>query len=312
MIDLPENADALKDLLLFVIECGESGDVTRTAMNTTNSSLIELVKKILNVRKNESFMDCFCGFNKTMLNVDAKSYKGYDINCDSASIAFMVAIMSGKTNFVIENIDYYSIEHANMYDKIFADGPIAGMLSDEYNYRYGFGKKSDIYNVLLPLMDLKNTGKAVITCAAGTLFSTQKVNVEMRKRIMDDLVAVVSLPPLWSGTGINTNILVFDRANTCNYVNFIDASNTGILNKQTRQYSLPLEIIDKIISCLNGEKIEGFSTYVNKEKILSSDDISLFPARYIEKKMNVSYRKVEEIECELKEVYSKLLNLIKE
>lgn len=311
MTELPSEEEDLTELLLYIISQGESGDISKTGINTTNSSLIELTKKILDVKVTDSFIDCFCGFSKTLLSVNADFYQGYEINHEVTAIAFMSMIMSGKRNFKIDNQDYYSIEHETKYDKVFADGPLALTMKDEYNFKYGFGKRSDAYNILLPLMDLKDHGKAVLTCVANVLYSNQKSLIDMRKNIILDLIAVVALPPLWSGVSINTNILVFEKGNNNENIVFVDASNWGTLNKQSRQYFLNEDTINMILNSINGEIIHGFSNMISKKDILANE-ISLHPFRYVEKKDTVNCRKVSEINNELDKVYTELFELIKE
>lgn len=311
-MELPTTQEELTNLIIYVLSFGESGDISKTAMNTTSTSLVRLVTNILNVDKNDTFLDCFCGLNKTALSIDAKKYIGYEINSEVAAISLMSMIMSGKTDFQLENQDYYMINHNHEANKVFADGPLSMLMRDDAVYQYSLGRKSDPYNVLLPLMDLKDDGIAVVTIPASCLFSSQKSYIELRKKIINDLTAVVSLPPLWSGTSINTNIFVFDRTKKTDRVTFIDATKEGTMLKQTRQYIINDEGINKIMKAINGEIVDEFSCNITKKYLLETVDINLQPNRYLEKKIKNKYRSVSEINKELESVYAELNDLIKE
>lgn len=309
MVEIPSDKEELKDLILFVISSGENGDISRTGESTTNTSLIKLVNSILNVNIEDIFMDCFCGLNKTALNVNAKEYYGYEINAETSAISLISMIMAGKRNFRVDNNDYYFINHKSFANKVFSDGPINLIMREEIVDKYRFGRKSDIYNILLPLQDLSDDGIAAITTPSGCLSSNQKTYIEFRKKIIEDLKAVISLPPLWLGTSINTNLLIFDRKNKSDKVVFIDATNTGTLVKQTRQYALNDEEILKITNAINGEEIEEFSCRISKEELLNNEVI-LQPNRFLKKKIQREYRNVSDIDNDLRKLYTELNELI--
>ena len=310
MIELPTNVDEMKDLILYIMSLGER-DVTRTAMSFSNTSLIKLAEKILDVKSKESFMDSFCGYNKTSLFIEAASYCGYEINSDVAIVAVIIMIMMDKNNFKVFNRDFYYSYQDFKVDKIFTDGPISGIIHDADKLPYDGGKRAEIYNVKFTLDRLTENGKAFVTVPASVLFSMNRSNVNLRKDILENVSAVLNLPPLWYGTNIPTCVLVLEKNKKNNEILFVDASNKGVLNKSTRTYSLLDSDIDFICdSLLNNVETKEFSSLININEINESNGYILSPSKYIEKGKIESFRKVDVIQKELNELYEKLNKLI--
>lgn len=126
-------------------------DVSRTELSSTNTSLVNLVDKILDVKEDEIYMDSFAGFSKSSLRIDAKEYLGYEINPKVAAIANIIMILSGKKKFTISNQNYYLTESHSVADKVFSDGPLCVNLSMDEYYRLGEeSRKGDYYTVKNP------------------------------------------------------------------------------------------------------------------------------------------------------------------
>ena len=311
--EIPNNSFEMTKLIELIISYGENKDVSKTELSSTNTSLIELVNKILDVKENETYMDSFAGFSISSLKINAKRYLGYEINSKVAAIANIIMILTGKDNFSIRNQSYYLVDSHCIADKVFSDGPITGTLSiDEYHLLGKQSKKVEYYNVKKSVESIKPNGKAVVTCTAGVLFRNDLK--KLREQLtLKNLSAAIALPPLWKGTTIPTNLLVFKNERQGDNIVMIDASaNDYIYKIDKRIIMLTGETIEKIIDSLNGNTIEGFSSIVSSKTILNeSQDCSWAPTQYIKKKNNVCFRPSKEIKEELDKAYDDLSKLLK-
>lgn len=311
--EMPKSNDEMICLLEAILSYGDNKDVSRTESSSTNTSLVNLVDKILDVKEDETYMDSFAGFSKSSLRINAKNYIGYEINPAVAAITNMIMILSGKKNFSIKNQSYYLSDSHLVADKVFSDGPIGAMLSpDEYHLLGSQNKKSEYYNVIKAVDSLKSNGKAVVTCSGGVLFRNdfRKLREQLTFR---NLTAVIALPPLWRGISVPTNLLIFENERKGNGVIMIDASSSYNFNKKDkRTVVLTEETIDKIINSLNGKIIDGFSNIVPSEMILcGNDEQSWVPAQYIKKVLDVDFRPSKEVKAELEQTYEELFNFLK-
>jgi type I restriction-modification system DNA methylase subunit len=305
---MPSLADERTEWLEKILEYGESKDISKNAIYSTNSSLIKLVSKILAVKQDETFMDCFSGFSKSSLRIDAANYLGYEINPQVAAIANMLMILSGKKRFSIKNQNFFFNKLGEIADKIFSDGPIGGMLSpEESHFLGGASKRSDYHMLKKAATHLKLNGKAVVTCPSGVLFGD--VYRRLREQLtFKHLTAVISLPPLWNNSNAETNLIVLENRRRGEDVMMIDASSSDCFSKiDKKTVALTDEAIDKIISALNGEVVEGFSEKVTIHKILKASDRQTWaPSYYIRKKPDIEFRPSSEVKRELAEIYKKL------
>ena len=310
--ELPKNQEELINLLEVVLEYGENKDVSRNGVSSTNTSLLKLVSGILDVKQNETYMDCFAGFCKSSFRIEAANYLGYEINSEVASIANMLMILSGKKRFEIKNQNYYLSECHSVADKIFSDGPIGLTLSpDEYHILGGESKKGEYYSLKHAVNSLKPNGIAAVTCAGGVLFRSdfRKLRESLTFR---NLKAVIALPALWNFTSVATNLLIFENERKGNDVMMIDATSSDLITKiDKRTVALTNEAIDKILSAVNGEIIDGFSVSVPTEMILcGNQDQSWLPTQYIKKRIAVDFRPASEIKDELTATYNELFKLL--
>lgn len=311
--EIPKASEEMSCLLEAILSYGEKKDVSRTELSSTNTSLVKLVDKILDVKEDEIYMDSFAGFSKSSLRIDAKEYLGYEINPKVAAIANMIMILSGKKNFTISNQNYYLTESHSVADKVFSDGPLCVNLSmDEYYRLGGESRKGDYYTVKKSVESLKPNGRAVVTCVGSVLFRNdfRKLREQLTFR---NLKAVIALPALWRRTSVSTNLIVFDNERVGNDVIMIDASSNDYIKKiDKRNIELTDDVINKIIDSLNGKIIEGFSNVVPSEMILcGTEDQSWAPARYIKKKMGVDFRPSAEVKVELDKTYDDLYRLLR-
>ena len=311
-LELPKDSQEMTDFIEAILEYGDNKDVSRNNASSTNSSLAKLISEILDVKSNETYLDCFAGFSKTSLRIQAENYLGYEINPEIASISNIIMILSGKKLFDIKNQDFYLSQCHSVADKVLSDGPLGMILSPEQFHILGKeSKKSDYYNIKCAMDALKENGRAVITCVSGVLFRNdlRKLRELLTFR---NLKAVISLPPLWNFTSVPTNIIVLENERKGNDVIMIDASSQNYVSKLDRRTNLLTnEAIEMIIQSLNGKFVDGFSKSVPTEMILkANDEQSWVPAHYMDKKLDIDFRPSTEIEKELKSVYDELFDLL--
>lgn len=309
--ELPKTNEEMISLLEIILDYGDNKDISRNGLSSTNSSLIKLVKGILDVKPNEIYMDAFTGFGKSMLEIDANSYLGYELNFEVASIVNMIMIMSGKKSFSIKNQNYYFVECYGVADKVFSDGPLNAFFTpDESNQLGNLSRKGDYYTLKKAVESLKPNGVAAVTCSGNVLLKSEFKSLR-EMLTFRNLKAVIALPPLWSGTTIPTNLVIFEKDRVGNDVIMVDASSSDNVVKDRRTNALTDEAIKNITNAINGEIIEDYSTVVSVDEILKDNgDTSWVPAHYIKKQMKIEYRASAEVEKDLNEVYKELQKIL--
>lgn len=296
-----DNASVLADL---ISRPQSSNDTANTFFNYTNESLQKLTAKILNVKSNETFMDCCCGMFSSALYNDAANYIGVELDKEMAGIAAMILIMSQK-KFNIKHENFVESKEENIADKIFADISYGVTLPkmDEQPY----GKNGEAYCIENVINALKDGGSATIVCS-GSVLGKQDSSKKMREAITKDhLKAVIALPPMNNGTKSNTNLIILRKNCHAKEIKFINASNLKIVNK--KRMTLNETDISDIIECLNGEKTTCLFKDIPVEDILNSDSISWTPNSYVRGEEKDKGRSVEEIDKDLKESYKELKEL---
>ena len=282
----------------------DNKDTANTYQYYTNESLQQLATGILNVKNNETFMDCCCGMFSSALYNDAANYIGVELNKEMAGIAAMILIMS-KKKFNIKHENFVEYKEENIADKILADIPCgAGMPKMEER---PYGKNTEAYCIENVVKALKDGGKAIVVCS-GSVLGKQDSSKKLREAITKDhLKAVIALPPMNNGTKSNTNLIVLQKNCHAKEIKFINASNLEIKNKN--RLTLDEADITDIISCLNGESTKCLFTDIPVEVILNSDSISWTPNNYVKGEEKSKGRAVEEINKDLKESYKELREL---
>lgn len=309
MLQLPKEPEELQELILYIISIGENGDVNRTGSSASNTSLVSLFHRMIDMDGTEHFIDCFCGLNKTAMLINAASYYGIELNSDIAAVSAMIMIMSGKECFVINNEDFYE-QFSNIayegrkFDVVFSDGPIGLFVNEHIQNMYQGGKKNEYYNVKFAVELMKQKGKAFVTVPGMVLFSNQRHFIKLREEILPLLDSVIALPPLWFGTSVHTFVLVLRKDTVNDNVTFIDAANKGT-SQRNKTYSLSEETLGEIYKAYK-EEVTGFSIKINKSVIINDSNINLTPNMYIKKETNISYRPVKVIKEELTQLYDEL------
>ncbi len=123
------------------------------------------------------------------------------------------------------------------------------------------------------LYSLKDNGKAAIVVPTGFLTAQSKIEMTIRKKIIDEkwLRGVVSMPSnIFANTGTNVSVLFVDKSNKSGDVLLIDASKMGSKVKvgQNQKTVLSNEELDKIVKTfINNKVIEDFSVLVTYDQI---------------------------------------------
>ena len=311
--DLPNKQEEMANLIESIIINGEDKDVLRTAQCSTSTNLIKLVNKILDIKENDVYMNSFAGLSKSVLNVKPRYYIGYEINKEVCAISNLIMILLNKCDFEIYNQDYYLSENKKIADKVFSDGPFGLILKEqEYYILQQESKRSDYFNLKKACESLKENGIATVLCPSGVLFKTEYA--KLRNEYSNSyLKAVISLPSILRNAAIPVNLVVLQNSINSDDVVMIDASSKDYCNKgDKRVMELSDEAIEKIMSSLNGEMIDNFSTIIKRDDIYKNEDISWLPAHYLDKKIDVNFRASIDIKKELNETYKQLFELLKE
>lgn len=281
-------------------------DVSRTGLSVTNQSLRKLVAMLLDVKENEVYLDCCCGYSTTLLNIKKyKKYIGYEINPETALISEIELIMFGNRNFEINAKDFIDADTFEIANKIFADGPISFSGTKPFSCdKFGTETKDIDLIYLYKILDsLSYGGRAVIAVAAKVLFSDSKSYTNLRNKFTDaGLRAVISLPSLSMGTSLNTNLLLIEKGYVGN-VEFVEAKNFTFVDRKLMILSDD-NIVDVVDAIKENKSIEGFSKSVNPLDVIKES--TWLPLRYIEQKQILKYRPSKIIDVELDKLYEEL------
>lgn len=305
--------DYSKDFLgsffeLLIQQC--SRDVRMTGESVTNKSLRKLAVKILDIQPADTVLNCFSGYSTLMFNInDYARYIGYELNSNSYVISKMLMTMLGVHNFEVYNQDFLLCDTHEVAEKVFSDGPLNMRYDNPLVKNAPWAKDANTKDgnllILYKVLDsIKENGTAVIAVPGKVLFSNHPSYVELRKRYLNSgLRAVISLPPLWSGTSINTNIMIVDKKYH-GPVQFIDAQTLGTKDR-TRNVVLSDEDLNRIYDAYEKQiSVAGFSRLADQKEILEKETWQ--PGRYVEVETKLTTKSLEEIDNELDKLYASL------
>lgn len=195
-------------------------------------------------------------------------------------------------------------------------------LEDDKRWKWGNPPANNGNYAWLSLIvdKLDNDGKAAVVLANGSLTSSTKDEILIRKNFLNEnlISAIIMLPDkLFYTTGIPACIWIFDKNKKNKNVLFIDASELGTLIEGSKKNKeLDKDIIFKITKTYQDfEKNipvneNGYAKSVSLDEIIEKD-FSLLPGAYIEIKEDEK-RSESEIKSELKKNISELEILFKE
>ncbi len=285
---------------------------------TTRKALSKLAGRILHVKPGDIFCDFMSGVGLSTIEITKDSMPkivNADINNTAIAISAMLYILLGYKEFKLFNDNSLTkIIDGLGGNKIFVDGPIMSKLEKTEENEYNDSTLATIDRVLHSYLSEDENALAVIALPSSPLFVTKKQAVALREEIVSKgmLKAVIALPPMWKGTAVGTNLLVISRK-AQEKVIFINAADSVVYTAKERnevsgEALLPEMSIQQIVDVLeNPASIEGFAGVAGIEEI-KNKDYNFIPATYIAVQEEEDTTTLEEIDNQLKELYSKLMN----
>lgn len=193
-------------------------------------------------------------------------------------------------------------------------------LLDDPRWKWGVPPSGNAnYAWLSHIVSKLNTkGRAAVVLANGSLSSSQKDELAIRKNLVEanKVDAIIELPDkLFFTTGIPASIWFFNNNKKTDKILMISASSIEgrMISKKLRE--LQDNDIEKIVALFdrheNGEKVEdiGFAKTVTKEEIIENN-FSFVPGRYVGSKEEIVDK--EQIKKEIKELALDISKLMKE
>lgn len=305
--EIPSNKEDMIDMCENILY-NASNDVRRTGELTTNRSLRQLLSRLLSNEKETIFMNCYAGYSTILLNAkECKKYVAYDIYPEAVLVSTLLSIMLNIKEFIIKNEDYLKIDTNGKADILFSDAPLNMKKDDDYAHITDLEiNDPNALSIYKSYLSLNKNGVGAILVPGRALFSTTKSYSTLRKTLAEKgLKAVIALPPMFSGTVVNTNLIVVQN-DYVGDVEFVDASNLGVSDKRTT--ILKDEEMEKILSAYKKlENINSFAKKVDRRDVVINEN--WLPSTYIKYEETFNYRSVEQIDNELKSLYAELLKI---
>lgn len=226
-----------------------------------------------------------------------ENFEGYDIDPGMVRIAQVNMYLHQFKDPKIYNYDTLTMEEKwnEKFDVMLANPPFMspkGGVKTHSKFSVQ-SNRSEVLFVDYIMNHLRPKGRAGIIVPEGIIFQSATAHKKLRENLVKDgLCAVISLP---SGVfnpyaGVKTSILIFDNeiAKTKSEILFIKIENDGFdLGAQRRpidKNDLP-EAIEIFKKWKYGKKAESkIALYVERKKILESEDFNLSGDRYREVK----------------------------
>ena len=317
-LDLEEDQDSaigrsLVDALISMLESNSERN-SFAGENVTNNSVSLLAKALLRVAHDDSFLDFASGAGVSTLLITREALPAItnvELNGVNAAAAAMLYIMYGYQNIRILVCDSISDRIPDIAgNKLFVDPPLAGKVEKSETNEYSDMSLATLKRVIRDY--LTRDGEAVVIVPSGTLFQGKKQAVDIRTELVQlgMVKAVISLPPMWYATSVNTNLLFISKKDMPRAeVLFVDATRE-MKNAKARSGAAAVissELIGKIASVVaDREEILGFSRLVHQNEIRSKD-FNLVPSSYITLPSEEDTMTMEEVNARLAELYRQLM-----
>lgn len=243
----------------------------------TSTSVCELSRKLLKINSDDSVADLCCGQGAFLSRVnETKKLYGCDVNFDSLLNAFKICSVKGK-EVEFEQQDLFTRKGPS-FDKIFMEypwgyiyqRPIESLHSEKWSpLPVGDIKRSMTSWLFIAkaLSSLKENGIAVIHVNDGALSSTYENDIRKKAIEMGLVKAVIALPnKINSYTNIRTSLLVLSYNNE--KVRFVDASNMGTINKQTKEVYFSESDINQICELVDSDNESEIASFMPHLKLL--------------------------------------------
>ncbi len=281
----------------------------------TPSSINELALKIIEVQKEETFLDPTCGFGNAIVSVlttnPNQKIFGQEIYSLAGEIAQIRVILAGATKTTIKIGDvlrdpkYVEDGSLQKFDVVYSDAPI-GMKSiseeiyetDPYN-RFMFGSvpksRADWAFVSNGINSLKENGRGIFIVPLGALFRGGKEQTIRERVIQLDLFeAVIKLSSgLLPTTSIPIAMLIINKNKRDNRKNKIMMINAEDYVSDSKQKNLTNKDISAILDLFNNDsEIPGKSKLINKDEIIEG---SLTVERYVKEKQMITDQELGDV-----------------
>ncbi len=294
----------------------------------SKKSLSLLIKLLIDVQKEDKFVDFTYGFGLSTLEITKdidSEITGYEINRITTAIAIILLIISGKHHFKIHMQDTLekNIERES-FDKIVSMPPLGMKVRDVKDVCVQILNEfelpmqtynMEIYMVLKSILALKNYGKAAIVVTPNLLFANTKAIKSIRKIICEKyLEAVIQLPALYYGTNISTVLLILSKEHKHDKIQLINASSNEFYEFYEKTKNVHVELTDAGIEMISKiyhgkQNINGISSLVDVEKIREKEYL-LVPERYLQVEDKIKRISNKEINLRLEKLYSELRTMI--
>lgn len=288
-----------------------------TAEKISSNAVADLLSIAANVQEGETVLDGTIGYGYSAINCirgkkDVTIY-GVDINTDSIQVATLYMILCG-VHFDVMQEDFTAMDSAYIADKVVMDIPFGMRAMNELaGYQLHRAKKwmesdsckeMECLFMASALDAMEDKGRFVVIVPQGILFKQTKALSTFRKNLVKEglLKAVVSLPPVYNSTMINTAMLVFEHNNED--VLFVDAA-TLVQRERRNDAYITEENKGRLRDILEEKKVvEGISFRIPNAKVLETGDWSI--SKYIDVDEIVELRPIAEINKELQQFYKRL------
>lgn len=279
---------------------------------TTGSDLNRLAKEILQVKKEDRFLDFTAGIGLSTLEItgDTLPYVTH-VERDPvvAALAAMLYIMQGYQEFYVSCSDaLVRVLPEATGNRIFIDPPLMARVEKTDWNPYTNASFAALHLIMRNY--LHEDTVAAMTVPSGTLFQTKKQAVALREELVTAgmLKAVIALPPLWRGTNVSTNLLVMSGECNAEGVLFIDAAEEAKTPKsRSKGGALTEETVERILQALRTrDTVPGFSRVAAVSE-LQQAGFNLIPANYITQPTEEDNTTIEEIDAQLAELYRQLM-----
>lgn len=250
----------------------------------TPKSLVNLAKKVLNIKSTDSVADICSGQGDFMTSIfldnAPKNFTGYEINIHCAAQSLMRADILGNNieiklgDALVDLNDNKSVK----YDKIFANYPFGKRIFGNSNIKIqssGLGQMRtyDWLFIDAVCQHLTENGKGVAILLDGSLSNiTDKAEREYFLK-NGYIEAVISLPPrMFYSTAVKTSLVIFSKNNTS--VRFVNADDIYSPSEFSSMNCLSDDNIKTIINLLD-EKNDTDLSFTLSNKDIEKHDCSL-------------------------------------
>ncbi|MGK0411980.1 MAG: type I restriction enzyme M protein [Polaribacter sp.] len=265
----------------------------------TPESVSKLMVQLLD-SKDGSILDSSCGTGGFFQKIEDKypqqkfQFYGQEISSSVLTIVKLRFAFSHKNSFQFGQPKSTLID--NQFPDLKSDGVIMhpplnviNWLNNETNidprFHYGLPPKNNANLAWIQhaIHHLKPNGKAVILLTENSLFSANKSEVSIRKKIIEDnfLEAIISLPGgILNNSGVRTCIWVLNKAKITEDILLLESDS--FVENNLKNIVFSDSALKEIIQIYNEFlEVQNISRIVNKIE-LRRNDYNIHPSKYIE------------------------------